>query len=1042
LGVYDACDYSKGVLGILWAGLLLLGGTPEAVAQRAQFVAPPRTIADITAILDQEKPDPATRAKGEAFAAAEPPAHADPQKLKDFYFRRAQARASVGRLKDAIADSEKAVAKAADYAGEGSRIELFQESQMRLNGDYKEAIALLERMAQKLNVTQPPNKGRAFGIYARTANNLLQLGQINKAESYVKRNVALLSEARAWPNAQPYLSSFEAATEDGRGRLFLARGQYMEAEAAYTKAEARYRDALVKSRSWPNAVPAATFESAIDYATLFAGRAKAMQGRHAEAEIDVRRALLSRLSSVGKYHADTANMLTFLSELLFEQARLAESEALARASIEVLDAIGYGRDSGAYVNALGKLATAVFSQRRYEEAKEIFVVIDASTKAWPAERSTFARSSWTRIYAHYFTGEIGMGLEYARQALDRHKAVKGEKHYDTALTRAILATGLTFARRDAEAIREFTLAIPVLLGTTNEADDEDATVTVSADRRLQTVLEAYITLLARSNLPTRAEEGLRLSEAIRGRSVQNALASSAARAAARTPQMAEIVRKEQDLHKQAVAQAALLGNVLAESPEDRDPNVVKDLQEELARLRKDRQAAKREIQRRFPEYASLIRPAPTTVEDIRAALRADEALLSFYFGRRESFVWAIPKDRPIAFAQLALNATQLQSKVTALRAALDPPVLESVSDIPNFDVEAAHELYRLLLEPVAQGWQDAKTLVVVTNGALGLLPLSLLPTKPAKVAVKIEGEPYFAAYRNVQWLARTHAVVAMPSAAALRTLRNVAVPSMKREQIVGFGDPYFSAEQATEARAPDLMPTAVDAMRGARIKRRATIGTAQLRSATLGALPRLEDTGDELKAIASALHADPSKVLYLGKDANEKIVKGIDLTPYRVVVFATHGLVPGDLDGLTQPALALTAPEVAAIDGDGLLTVDEILALRLNAEWVVLSACNTAAGAGQGAEALSGLGRAFFYAGSRALLVTNWPVDSATARELVTGVFRRQADNPRLSRAEVLRQSMMAVLEGSERKNETGETIYTHAHPLFWAPYTIMGDGS
>lgn len=153
---------------------------------------------------------------------------------------------------------------------------------------------------------------------------------------------------------------------------------------------------------------------------------------------------------------------------------------------------------------------------------------------------------------------------------------KGEKHYDTALTRAILATGLTFARRDAEAMREFTLAIPVLVGTTNEADDEDATVTVSADRRLQTVLEAYITLLARSNLPTRAEEGLRLS----------------------------------DLHKQAVAQAALLSNVLAEPSEERDPNAVKDLQEELARLRKDRQGARREIQRRFPEYASLIRPPP------------------------------------------------------------------------------------------------------------------------------------------------------------------------------------------------------------------------------------------------------------------------------------------------------------------------------------------------------------------------------------------------------------------------------------------------
>ena len=220
-----------------------------------------------------------------------------------------------------------------------------------------ESVVAITRCAQ-------PNKGRAFSINTRTATNLLQLGQINAAESYVKRNVALLAEARAWPNAQPYLSSFEASTEDGRGRLFLARGQHMEAEAAYTRAEARYRDALVKSRSWTNSVPAATFEIAIDYATLFAGRAKAMQGRHAEAEIDMRRALLSRLKSVGKYHVDTANMLVFLSELLFEQSRLKESEALARASIEVLDAIGYGRDSGAYVDALGRLATAVFPQRR------------------------------------------------------------------------------------------------------------------------------------------------------------------------------------------------------------------------------------------------------------------------------------------------------------------------------------------------------------------------------------------------------------------------------------------------------------------------------------------------------------------------------------------------------------------------------------------------------------------------------------------------------------------------------------------------------
>ena len=171
------------------------------------------------------------------------------------------------------------------------------------------------------------------------------------------------------------------------------------------------------------------------------------------------------------------------------------------------------------------------------------------------------------------------------------------------------------------------------------------------------------------------------------------------------------------------------------------------------------------------------------------------------------------------------------------------------------------------------------------------------------------------------------------------------------------------------------------------------------------------------------------------------MVKALDLARYRIVAFATHGLIPGDVDGLTQPALALTAPDVADIDGDGLLTVEEILGLKLNADWVVLSACNTAAGAGAGAEAVSGLGRAFLYAGARALLVTNWSVDSASARELVTGVFRRQAGDATLSRAEALRQSMMGLMEGSEVKNEAGETVYTHAHPIFWAPYTIIGDG-
>ena len=623
----------------------------------------------------------------------------------------------------------------------------------------------------------------------------------------------------------------------------------------------------------------------------------------------------------------------------------------------------------------------------------------------------FIRLGWQRINTHYSTGEVEKGIEIAREGVTRSKKRVGEQHYNTAMTRAMLATGLTLAGRDEEALREFSEAVPLLLAANPEEDIED-TLTSHADRLLQSHLEANIAVLARSSLSNRAEESLRLADAIRSRAVRNALAAAAARAAARTPALAELARKEQDLDKQIQAQAALISNVLAEPPDQRQGTILKDLQQELDQLRVQRRAARGDIARRFPEYANLVRPAPATAEDIRAALRPEEALVSFYFGFRGSFVWAMTKTGPVALAALPITAKQLENKVQALRVALEPSV-SLIGDIPAFDVAAAHELYRLLLAPVEATWRPAKTLIVVTNGALGQFPISLLPTEHVTAKDKGESESLFAWYRRVPWLARTHAVVSLPSASALRTLRTTTAPAAKRQTFIGFGDPFFSAEQAAEA---ETKHAAADDTRAGGIKLRAAVRLDPTRNAVLGMLPRLPDTADELIAVAASLQADPAKSLHLGKAANEKTVTSLDLAQYRVVAFATHGLVPGDLDGLTQPALALTAPGVAGIDGDGLLTAEEILQLKLNADWVVLSACNTAASAGAGAEAVSGLGRAFFYAGSRALLVTNWPVHSESARDLVTDVFRRQAANSSLTRAEALRQAMMALLDGGEAR--------------------------
>ena len=158
------------------------------------------------------------------------------------------------------------------------------------------------------------------------------------------------------------------------------------------------------------------------------------------------------------------------------------------------------------------------------------------------------------------------------------------------------------------------------------------------------------------------------------------------------------------------------------------------------------------------------------------------------------------------------------------------------------------------------------------------------------------------------------------------------------------------------------------------------------------------------------------------------------LADYRLVYFATHGLVAGDVKGLAEPSLALTLPKQPTDVDDGLLTASEVAQLKLNADWVVLSACNTAAAEKPGAEALSGLARAFFYAGARALLVSHWSIDTQAATRLTTSTFAIMKSDPRLGRAEALRNAMLAYM------NDKGSPL--NAYPAFWAPFSIIGEGA
>jgi CHAT domain-containing protein len=1025
----------------------------------AGFVAPPRTISDIRSILDREKPDPGLIERLKTAANAVPTGKEARGELSQFYFDRSAARSQLGRLADAITDANKAI-----EAGRGV-IDAFTMGRntqlLALNyyyaGDLKQSLDIYVRMLRETNVQGA--KTYAFSTNRQISNVLAQMGDVLQAEAYLRRNLALIQEARTsglpgWrDNYQKFGQNWEAEVEFNRAVVFEARGQFREAEASYHIMEQRKRAGMQAVLALENAPTRSTILQSIDAAVAGQARMKARLGRLAEAEVDSRRALLSRLQDTGKYNSTTARYVMNLADILVEEGRYEEAEQLTRVAVDINRTVGLADDSQATVTPLAHLAGILRLERKNEEANTIFNQIDAAVAKWDPQRRQAFELNPSRILSLYTSGQVDAGVAAAEQLVKRQVQRVGENHFDAASAHGTLAIGLMRAGRDADAIREFKIAIPVMLANAQEnADDEDTTLVAARSLRLQTFVESYFTLLARTQGATDAvgEETFGLADSVRGHTVQQALAASSARAAAHDPALADLVRKEQDLTKQVNAQLGALNNVLAIPSSERDEKGVQQIQAAITTQRAERDKARLEIKQKFPAYAELVSPKPPNVQEIRATLTENEAMLSFYFGQDSAFVWAVPKSGPIAFAAVNAKIGDVETKIRKLREALEPQAA-MISDIPPFDLKLGYELYELLLKPVESGWKPAKNLIVVTNGALGLLPLSLLPTAPSEI--KEDEEPLFAGYRQVPWLARTHAVTSIPSAAALRTLRQLPPGKAGRGGLVAFGDPYFNKDQQSEAEGAgktleaklDTDVQTADAgsnvTRGLPLKRRSSPKLEGVDSAEIGLLPRLPDTADELKSIALALQEDPSKVLFLGKEAKESAVKTMNLSGFKILAFATHGLVPGELNGLTQPALALSAPVVTGEDGDGLLTMEEILGLKLDADWVILSACNTGAGAGAGAEAASGLGRAFFYAGTRALLVTNWSVHSQSARQLVTDLFKRQAEDPKIGRSEALRQAMLSLMDGPGYLNGEGKTEFAYAHPLFWAPYTIIGDG-
>jgi CHAT domain-containing protein/tetratricopeptide (TPR) repeat protein len=737
-----------------------------------------------------------------------------------------------------------------------------------------------------------------------------------------------------------------------------------------------------------------------------------MRGDHAEAAALFERSLAEAIVREGAASFDAANLMVTLAQTRVDMGQLDVAERLV-ADAERFFAIS-APDATSRSTARGLMGDIRMEQGRHGEALEIYEALLAD------RQERFGEGSATTQMVLYDIGR-------ARLALGNHAAATVALEQSTAIIERIAAI-------DAQAA-----------SSSRTGRIEDAAIARAGVFAL--LVRAYHEAVAEEPSSQAVEKAYLAAQRIIESQAANALAQMASRQAKGSGELAALVRERQDLVDRWRTLDEQLTPLLATAPGDRDAETADLLNASLASVDDRIGDIDVALNADFPDYVDLQRPAPLDVATTQAALDDDEVLL-FYADMGPSatepattFLWALAKKGEPRWVKLERTPGEIGGAVSHLRSQLGvgPQTRGAASltkptggDRTSEALTAAHEIYKVVLQPVAD-MIDGKSLVIVPSAKLSGLPFHLLVSTTAE-----EGDDRF---RDASWVARDHAITILPSVASLPALANSDAASRPDRPYLGFANPLLSGRSGEDRRAFEragceiASPSPSD-------------GPLQIASADLPNLDRLyrgagadidavrrleplPETADEACAIAAILGAQRGAIR-LGAKATESEVLRLsgsgELAQASVLHFATHALVAGELSGLAEPAIVLTPPDEAAPDDDGLLTASEVSTLRIAADWVILSACNTAAGDG-GGEALSGLARAFFYAGARALMVSHWPVNSDAAVRLATRAIEEIDAEPGLGRAEALRRSMVAEIDRGGR----------HADPANWAPFILVG---
>jgi CHAT domain-containing protein len=503
--------------------------------------------------------------------------------------------------------------------------------------------------------------------------------------------------------------------------------------------------------------------------------------------------------------------------------------------------------------------------------------------------------------------------------------------------------------------------------------------------------------------------------------VSNATAQTVSKLAARVASgdtaVTGLVRALEDTRRELRATEAQAANLQAQNayagPARTETEArLKSLQEQSDGLEAQLLAAN-------PRYAQLV-SSQASLPDLQKSLAKDEVYVKILLLDSRGYGLLVS---PTAAKPYAIELTRgtAGAAVRRLRAPF-----EAEDTLPAFDVAASHKLFQQLFGPVASEVMAAHRLVYEPDGALISLPVGTLVTSdPSDVLAGVApgADPD---YRKVAWLGAKVDSALVLSAASFMQSRAFA-PSRASKSFLGFADP------ATPSRSDDRAYASV-------VRRSVSLRTERDLSSicentrlALLQMPALPDTADEVRQVGASIAGNQGEQIVAGQAFTDDGVKARkDLSDYKILYFATHGLLPQPSACLPEPALMTS---VGLGDSDGLLDASEILDLKLDADLVVLSACDTGGGGGDaatsglqgGGEALGGLTRAVIYAGGRSLIVSHWSVDSAATVRLMTGMFSATA----ATKAGALTQAQVALQQSQQ-----------FSHPYYWAPFTIVGDGS